>query len=72
MVPHGSLSCCTDFKVLTSSSLVDMLNLQSYISSQCKPPDHSVLLLQFTVTMDGSGHLRESGAHLNFGSPCKT
>ena len=51
LVPQSGIDKCNDFAVHTPSELIDMLDLQSSISTHCKPSDHSVLVLKFSTTI---------------------
>ena len=42
---HDCLSLCCNAQVLTTTDLVDKFSLVQLISKDCKPPDHSVLML---------------------------
>ena len=43
------LSNCNDFAVHTVTDLIEQFNLQYYVSSSSKPPDHSVLWINLSL-----------------------
>ena len=43
------LSNCNDFAVHTVTDLIEQFNLQHYVSSSSKPPDHSVLWINLSL-----------------------
>ena len=45
--PHYCLSKCFNFKVLTSSEVINQFDLHGLISNRCKPPDHSIVACSF-------------------------
>lgn len=50
IVPHISLPTCAEFTVIPVSQCLDSMNLYSLISKHCKPPDHSLLKLDFVIS----------------------
>ena len=51
-VPHSTFDLCTDFRIRTSTDLIDELELCHMLSNICKAPDHAVLVLQVNVHAD--------------------
>ena len=49
IIPHVNLPRCIDFHVHTMTDIIDNFNLKHLISSTCKMPDHSLLLLTFNA-----------------------
>lgn len=47
MVPQNDIAKCLDMNVYTPGELIEKCNLYSLISVKCKPPDHSILMLEF-------------------------
>ena len=54
LVPHDCIDNCKYFGVQTVNDLVEKYNLHGLISERCKPPDHSILSLNFTTCMNMS------------------
>ena len=44
---HEGIDMCKQFKVITCNKLIEENKLQSLINSKSKPPDHSILSLEF-------------------------
>ena len=50
-LPIDSIEYCKKFEVIQASDQIEKLNLSSAISSQCKIPDHAILVLTYTFEM---------------------
>ena len=45
--PHDCFNSCDDFKVETVIDLLEQYNIFGMIGDRCKPPDHSLLSVNF-------------------------
>ena len=50
VVPQICIDNCETCKVLMVSDLINEYDLESLLSQRCKPPDHSIILVDFVVS----------------------
>lgn len=50
ITPHECLNMCQKFEVYTCNEIIDKYKLHSLINSKSKPPDHSIISLEFAYT----------------------
>ncbi len=46
---QDSFNTCSDFKVLLTSDVINMFDLQNMINTRCKPPDHAIITCNIRV-----------------------
>ena len=63
-VPHECVTNCVHFGVHNTKDLITKLNLQGLIGEGCKPPDHTVLELNY-ITDFTDEHVTESSLKQN-------
>ncbi len=68
-VPHNCVEFCKEFRVDTVSDLLATFDLFKLLSSNCKPPDHSVLTakLSFTQTLEVDESNLFASGYCNYG-----
>ena len=65
-VDFSTLKDCTKFQVISPVDLLNMFNFQCYISSRCKAPDHSVIVLSVDVhcQFNVNNHNSQTGSQI--------
>ena len=66
-VPHINIETCLDFRVCFMSDSLAKYKLHTLISTKCRPLDHSVLLLIFSVGCTVDSMLSEEISDTNQG-----
>ena len=52
LVPHNVYDRCMMFRVDTMASILNDHYLFVHVSDRCKPPDHSILTIEFSLQSD--------------------
>ena len=65
LINHSSLSKCSEWKVLTPTDVMSLCNLETLISSRCKPPDHSVITMKVSTSVYINNDQEHSNSLIN-------